>query len=108
MTARIAGIAVESCRGVVGRTSNLLFLAAFQFRLDWFTEPARVLGAGARSAELLRRASRLDLHGSGRLPPSGQPPPPTYHLMVIELGWTPEQWASETYRLLHDAFIAPE
>jgi len=34
--------------------------------------------------------------------------PPTYHLMVVELGWTPEHWANETYRLLHDAFITPE
>ena len=33
--------------------------------------------------------------------------PPTYHLMVVELGWTPETWAEETYRLLHDALITP-
>ena len=47
----------------IGLTSNVLFLAAFQFRLDWFREPTRVLGAGATSAELLRWASVLDLIG---------------------------------------------
>jgi AcrR family transcriptional regulator len=31
--------------------------------------------------------------------------PPAYHLMVVELGWTPHQWADATYRLLHDAFM---
>jgi AcrR family transcriptional regulator len=31
--------------------------------------------------------------------------PAAYHLMVVELGWTPLQWADATYRLLHDAFI---
>jgi hypothetical protein len=34
--------------------SNLLFLAAFQFRLDRFLEPTLILGSGAISAELLR------------------------------------------------------
>jgi hypothetical protein len=47
----------------VGMTSNLLFLAAFQFRIDWFLEPTRILGAGATSAELLRWAAALDLIG---------------------------------------------
>jgi hypothetical protein len=47
----------------VGMTSNLLFLAAFQFRIDWFLEPTRVLAAGATSAELLRWAAVLDLIG---------------------------------------------
>lgn len=47
----------------VGMASNLLFLAAFQFRLDWFLEPTLVLGAGAASAELLRWAAALDLIG---------------------------------------------
>jgi hypothetical protein len=44
-------------------TSNLLFLAAFQFRLDRFLEPTRILGSDATSAELLRRAAVLDLFG---------------------------------------------
>ena len=47
----------------VGLASNVLFLAAFQFRSDWFLEPTRMLGAGATSAELLRWASVLDLIG---------------------------------------------
>jgi hypothetical protein len=48
---------------VLGMTSNLLFLAAFQFRLDWFLEPTRILAAGATSAELFRWAAVLDLLG---------------------------------------------
>jgi hypothetical protein len=38
-------------------------LAAFQFRLDWFLEPTRILAAGATSAELFRWAAVLDLLG---------------------------------------------
>src|SRR3990170_2558986 len=48
---------------VIGFASNLLFLAAFQFRIDWFLDPVRILGAGATSGELLRWASLLDLIG---------------------------------------------
>ena len=44
-------------------TSNVLFLAAFQFRLDMFLEPTLILGSGAISAELLRWAAVLDLFG---------------------------------------------
>lgn len=47
----------------LGMISNVLFLAAFQFRLDWFLEPGLVVGAGTTSAELLRWASTLDLIG---------------------------------------------
>jgi hypothetical protein len=47
----------------VGMTSNVLFLAAFQFRIDWLLEPTRILGAGDTSAELLRWAAALDLIG---------------------------------------------
>ncbi len=46
-----------------GMTSNLLFLAAFQFRVDWFLEPSGLIGGGATSAEFLRWASALDLVG---------------------------------------------
>jgi hypothetical protein len=63
LTARTAGIAALSVSLAFGMTSNLLFLAAFQFRLDWFQEPTRVLEAGAASAELLRWAAVLDLIG---------------------------------------------
>jgi len=48
---------------VVGLASDLLFLAAFQFRFDWFLDPARVLGAGAASAALFQWASMTDLLG---------------------------------------------
>lgn len=47
----------------VGMTSNVLFLAAFQFRIEWFLDPPRILSAGATSAELLRWAAALDLVG---------------------------------------------
>ncbi len=46
-----------------GMTSNLLFLAALQFRVDWFLEPTRLVGGGTTSAEFLRWASALDLIG---------------------------------------------
>jgi hypothetical protein len=42
-------------------TSNVLFLAAFQFRLDVFLEPTLILASGGTSAELLRWAAVLDL-----------------------------------------------
>ena len=63
MTIRTTAIAALIVAIGVGMTSNLLFLAAFQFRTDWFLEPTRVLGAGSTSAELLRWASTLDLIG---------------------------------------------
>jgi hypothetical protein len=43
--------------------SNVLFLAAFQFRLDRFLEPTRILSSGTTSAELLRWPAVLDLFG---------------------------------------------
>jgi hypothetical protein len=46
---------------VLGTVSNVLFLAAFRFRRDWFDDPALVVTGGARSAELLRWASITDL-----------------------------------------------
>lgn len=45
----------------VGMASNLAFLAAFQFRVDWFVEPAGLVAGGPVSAELLRWAAALDL-----------------------------------------------
>jgi hypothetical protein len=60
---RTAGIAALLVSIIAGITSTLLFLAAFQFRLDWFQEPTRILAAGAASAELLRWGSVLDLFG---------------------------------------------
>jgi hypothetical protein len=46
---------------IAGITSTLLFAAAYQFQAD--QEPARLLAAGATSAELLRWGSVLDLFG---------------------------------------------
>ncbi len=63
LTLRRAGIAALLVSISAGMTSNLLFLAAFQFRLDWFLEPTLILGSGATSAELLRWAAVLDLFG---------------------------------------------
>ena len=57
------GIAALLVSIVIGMTSNVLFLAAFQFQLDWFREPTLSLAGGATSAELLRWASFLDLIG---------------------------------------------
>jgi hypothetical protein len=48
---------------VAGMTSNVLFLAAFRFRLDWFLDPRLLIGGGPVSAELLRWAAVLDLLG---------------------------------------------
>jgi hypothetical protein len=60
---RRTGIAALVVSLSAGMISNLLFLAAFQFRLDMFLDPTLVLGAGAASAELLRWAAVLDLFG---------------------------------------------
>ena len=46
---------------ILGAVSNVLFLAAFQFRWDWFADPALLVTGGARSGELLRWASITDL-----------------------------------------------
>jgi hypothetical protein len=46
---------------VVGSVSDALFLAAFQFRPDWFADPARLVQGGSGSAELLQWAALTDL-----------------------------------------------
>jgi hypothetical protein len=45
----------------LGTVSNLLFLGAFQFRRDWFDDPALMVAGGGKSAALLRWASVTDL-----------------------------------------------
>jgi hypothetical protein len=60
---RRAGIGALVVSISAGMTSNLLFLAAFQFRLDMFLEPTLILGLGASPAALLRWAAVLDLFG---------------------------------------------
>jgi hypothetical protein len=63
LTLRRTGIAALVVSISAGMTSNVLFLAAFQFRLDMFLEPTLILASSAIPAELLRWASVLDLFG---------------------------------------------
>ena len=58
-----AGIGALVISISAGMMSNLLFLAAFQFRLDRFLEPTLIVASGAIPAELLRWAAVLDLFG---------------------------------------------
>jgi hypothetical protein len=60
---RRTGIAALVVSIGLGMASNVLFLAAFQFRFDRFFEPTLILGSGPTSAELLRWAAVLDLLG---------------------------------------------
>jgi hypothetical protein len=60
---RRTGIAALVVSLSAGMISNLLFLAAFQFRLDRFLEPTLILASGAASAELVRWAAVLDTFG---------------------------------------------
>jgi len=46
---------------VLGMTSNVLFLFAFQFRIEWFLDPAQLVSAGSTSATFLRWAAVTDL-----------------------------------------------
>jgi hypothetical protein len=86
--ARTASVAALITSIGVGLASNALFLAAFQFRLDWFRDPVRVLGAGATSAELLRWASVLDLIG--------------YYLATAVLAYVLWQWLRPRSPLIAD------
>jgi hypothetical protein len=63
LTVRSAAIGALIVSLTLGLTSNVLFLTAFQFRLDWFLDPPAMISAGQPSAELLRWASVLDLFG---------------------------------------------
>jgi hypothetical protein len=57
------GIAALLVSTSLGMASNVLFLAAFQFRFDRFFEPTLIVASGATPAELLRWAAVLDLFG---------------------------------------------
>jgi len=61
VTLRQAGIAALLTTLVLGAVSGVLFLAAFQLRLEWFTGPAPLVSGGTASAELLRWAAIADL-----------------------------------------------
>lgn len=63
MTLRTAGIGALLVSIGAGMTSNVLFLAASQFRVERLREPTRMLSAGTTSAELFRWAAALDLIG---------------------------------------------
>lgn len=58
---RAAAVAALLVTVILGAVSNLLFLAAFQFRRDWFDDPALLVTGGTRTGELLRWASITDL-----------------------------------------------
>ena len=45
----------------LGTVSSLLFALAFQFRVDWFLDPAQVVAGGAASAQLLKWGAITDL-----------------------------------------------
>lgn len=61
MRLRTAAIAALIVQVVLGMISNALFLAAFEFRMDWFMDPAQLIAAGPASPALLRWAALTDL-----------------------------------------------
>jgi hypothetical protein len=63
MTLRRAGIGALMVFFALGNVSGVLFLAAFQLRVEWFADPSPMVAAGAGSAELLRWAAITDLFG---------------------------------------------
>jgi hypothetical protein len=61
MTLRVATVLALSAHVGLGAVSNLLFVAAFQFRPEWFLDPALVVSGGEASAELFKWAALTDL-----------------------------------------------
>jgi hypothetical protein len=61
MTLRTAAITALIVTIGLGMISNILFLWAFEFRVDWFIDPARLVAAGPASPTLLRWAALTDL-----------------------------------------------
>ena len=88
VTSRTAGVAALMVSIIAGMTSNALFLAAFQFHLDWFREPTLLLAAGSTSADILRWASVLDLIG--------------YYLATAVVAYVLWQWLRPRDRLIAD------
>ncbi|CAN5665799.1 hypothetical protein BH20CHL7_BH20CHL7_02930 [soil metagenome] len=60
-TLRVAAVAALILTVGLGAISTVLFLAAFQFRLDWFADPAQVVAGGTTSAALFKWAALTDL-----------------------------------------------
>lgn len=58
---RVATIVGHVMTVGLGALSNLLFLAAFQFRPEWFADPAQIVTGGSTSALLLKWAALTDL-----------------------------------------------
>jgi hypothetical protein len=61
LTLRGAAIGALMLTVVLGAISDLLFVAAFQFRPEWLSDPARLVAGGAPSAELLKWAALADM-----------------------------------------------
>ncbi len=61
MSLRRAGMAGLLVLLALGSVAGILFLAAFQLRLEWFADPSAMVAAGPGSAELLRWAAIADL-----------------------------------------------
>jgi hypothetical protein len=61
LTLRRATVAALIVTVALGVLSDLLFVAALQFRPDWFANPALLVSGGSASAELLRWAALADL-----------------------------------------------
>jgi hypothetical protein len=61
MTLRTGAITALVVTVVLGMISNLLFLWAFEFRLDWFVDPALLVAAGPATPGLFRWAALTDL-----------------------------------------------
>lgn len=57
---RAAAIAAFLLAGL-GAVSTVLFVTAFQFRSDWFSDPALAVAGGAGGAPNLQRAALTDL-----------------------------------------------
>jgi hypothetical protein len=61
VTLRQATVAALGLVVGLGALSNLLFVAAFQFRADWFADPALAVTGGPQTAALFRWAAVTDL-----------------------------------------------
>lgn len=61
LTLRRATVGALIVTVALGVVSDLLFLAALQFRPDWFADPALLVAGGPASADLLHWAALTDL-----------------------------------------------
>ena len=61
LTLRAATVGALIVTVALGVVSDLLFLAALQFRPDWFSDPALLVAGGPASADLLHWAALTDL-----------------------------------------------